>query len=89
MMDFVRSEEMKVTLAPEQEDMLSAKDTIRTIISDNPDTVMAFDIFDEDDLIGFILVNRFEDHKYFLWEFAIDISRQGQHKGTAALTEFI
>ena len=69
MIDFVKSTEMKISLAPDQEGMLSTKETIKTIIRDNPDTVLAFDIFDENDLIGFILVNRFEEHKYFLLRF--------------------
>ena len=69
--------------------MLSTKEDIKTIIRKNPDTVMAFDIFDEDDLIGFVLVHRFEERKYFLWEYAIDVRHQNQHKGTKALREFI
>ena len=88
-MIFTRSTEMKITLAPEQEDMLSTKDTIKLIIQENPDTVLAFDIYDEDELIGFVLVHRFEEKKYFLWEFAIDQNHQNQHKGTKALTAFI
>lgn len=89
MIDFVKSTEMKISLAPDQEGMLSTKETIKTIIRDNPDTVLAFDIFDENDLIGFILVNRFEEHKYFFGEYAIDISHQNKHKGTVALKKFI
>jgi RimJ/RimL family protein N-acetyltransferase len=50
---------------------------------------MAYDIYDEGELIGFVLVHRFEEKKYFLWEFAIDQSHQNQHKGTKALTAFI
>lgn len=88
-MTFVRSAEMKITLAPDQEEMLSTKEDIKTIIRDNPDTVMAFDIFEGIDLIGFVLVHRFEARKYFLWEYAIDIRHQNRHKGTKALTEFI
>ena len=88
-MTFIRSTEMKITLTPDQAKMLSSKEDIITIIRDNPDTVMAFDIFDGDDLIGFVLVHRFEERSYFLWEFAIDINHQNRHKGTTALTEFI
>ena len=88
-MVFVESTEMKITLPPEQAKMLSTKETIREIIQKNPDTVMAFDIYDEGELIGFVLVHCFEDKKYFLWEFAIDQSHQNQHKGTKALTAFI
>ena len=58
-MTFVNSTEMKIELAPEQAEMLSTKETIKIIIRDNPDTVMAFDIMDEDKLIGFVLVHRF------------------------------
>ena len=88
-MKFVRSEEMKIDLAPDQAKMLSTKEDIRTIIRENPDTVMAFDIYEEEDLIGFVLVHRFEEQKYFLWEYAIDLKHQNRHKGTEALKEFI
>jgi len=50
---------------------------------------MAFDILDGDELIGFVLVDRFEERKYFLWEYAIDRSFQNRHKGTKALIAFI
>lgn len=88
-MTFTRSEDMKITLPPHQAEMLSTRETIRTIIRENPDTVMAFDIWDGDELIGFVLVHRFEKQKYFLWEYAIDIRHQNRHKGTKALAEFI
>ena len=82
-MTFVSSAEMKVSLSPEQAEMLSTGETIRQIIRENPD------IMDEGSLIGFVLVHRFEEHKYFLWEYAIDIRFQNRHKGTRALIEFI
>ncbi len=88
-MIFVNSAEMKIELTPEQSEMLSTKENIKLIIRNNPDTVMAFDIMDENSLIGFVLVHRFEDRKYFLWEYAIDIRFQNQHKGTRVLIEFI
>ena len=88
-MDFVRSTEMKIQLTPDQSRMLSSGEDIKTIIRENPDTVMAFDIYDGDDMIGFVLVHRFEKQQYFLWEYAIDIHHQNRHKGTRALTEFI
>lgn len=88
-MVFVDSTDMKITLPPEQAEMLSSKETIREIIKKNPDTVMAYDIYDEGKLIGFVLVHRFEEKKYFLWEFAIDQCHQNQRKGTKALIAFI
>lgn len=48
---FVDSTDMKITLPPEQAEMLSSKETIREIIKKNPDTVMAYDIYDEGELI--------------------------------------
>ncbi len=88
-MTFTRSTEMKISLTPEQAEMLSTKEDIKKIIKDNPDTVMAFDIYDGNDLVGFVLVHRFEKQKYFLWEYAIDVRHQNKHKGTKALSEFI
>ena len=88
-MEFISSDNMKITLAPGQEELLSTPETIRKIIRENPDTVMAFDIFEGEDLIGFVLVHRFEDRKYFLWEFAVDVRHQNRHKGTRALKEFV
>ena len=69
--------------------MLSSKERIKTVIRDHPDDVMAFDVFDGKDMIGFALVRRFEEHEYFLWDYAIDVSYQNRHKGTKALIEFI
>ena len=89
MMTFIRSTEMKIELTPEQAKMLSTKEDIKKIIRENPDTVMAFDILEGDELIGFVLVHEFEDRKYFLWEYAIDVQHQNRHKGTEALKEFI
>ena len=88
-MTFIRSDDMKIRIPPEQAEMLSTRETIREIIRKNPDTVMAFDIFDGDEMIGFVLVHRFEERKYFLWEYAIDIAYQNRHKGTEALNAFI
>ena len=88
-MIFIKSKEMKINLTSTQSEMLSTKDDIIKIIKDNPDTVKAFDIYDKDELIGFVLVYEFEKNKYFLWEYAIDIKYQNQGKGTQALIDFI
>ena len=88
-MIFIKSKEMKINLTSTQSEMLSTKEDIIKIIKDNPDTVKAFDIYDNDELIGFVLVYEFEKNKYFLWEYAIDIKYQNQGKGTQALIYFI
>ena len=89
MFTFKKSLEMKINLKKEQENMLSSKENIKIIIKDNPDTVIAFDIYEDNNLIGFVLAHLFEEKKYFLWEYAIDVKYQNQHKGTTALIEFI
>ncbi|MCR5423105.1 MAG: GNAT family N-acetyltransferase [Bacilli bacterium] len=88
-MKFIESKEMKVNLTLAQSKMLSTKEDIKIIIKDNPDTVKAFDIYDNEELIGFVLVYEFEEKKYFLWEYAIDVKYQNMGKGTQALIEFI
>lgn len=88
-MIFIKSKEMKINLTSTQSEMLSTKEDIIKIIKDNPDIVKAFDIYDNDELIGFVLVYEFEKNKYFLWEYAIDIKYQNQGKGTQALIDFI
>ena len=88
-MKFIESKEMKINLTLAQSKMLSTKEDIKIIIKDNPDTVRAFDIYDNEELIGFVLVYEFEEKKYFLWEYAIDVKYQNMGKGTQALIEFI
>ena len=88
-MRFIESKEMKINLTLAQSKMLSTKDDIKIIIKDNPDTVKAFDIYDNEELIGFVLVYEFEEKKYFLWEYAIDVKYQNKGKGTQALIDFI
>ena len=88
-MIFKPSKEMKINLTKAQAGMLSTKDDIKIIIQNNPDTVLAYDIYNDDILIGFVLVYEFEMNKYFLWEYAIDVKYQGCHLGTRALIEFI
>lgn len=88
-MEFTPSRELKFDLPPEQAEMLSSKETIKKVVEDNPDTVMAFDIYEGADLIGFVLVHRFEEKKYFLWDYAIAPRFQNMGKGTRALREFM
>lgn len=88
-MKFIESKEMKINLTLAQSKMLSTKEDIKIIIKDNPDTVKAFDIYDNEVLIGFVLVYEFEEKKYFLWEYAIDVKHQNMGKGTQAIIEFI
>ena len=77
-MRFVPSNSMKIELLPEQEEYLSTKDTICQVIRENPDSVLAFDILQDEILIGFALLHRFEPGSFFLWDYAIDWKFQNQ-----------
>lgn len=50
---------------------------------------MAFDIYSEDLLIGFVMVRKFDESAFFLWDYAIDYKYQNQNYGTTAMLEFI
>ena len=86
-MEFVTSISMKVTVSVEQEKQLASKETIlRTCRQDN---VVAFDIFHQGVLIGFVMLREYEKGGFFLWAFAIDRMYQNQGLGTRALNDLI
>lgn len=86
-MVFVKSKAMKIAVLPEQEKNLSSKENIE-IACTKPE-VMAFDIYQDEMQIGFVMVKRFEEGAFFLWDYAIDHRYQNRNYGTAALIEFI
>ncbi len=86
-MQFVPSKEMKVQLPPEQAEMLSTPENIRLIIAQNPETVVAFDVYEDDLPVGFALLHNFKPGCWFLWEYAIDHRFQGRRLGARVLTE--
>lgn len=84
---FRPSKSMKVTVLSEQEKQLSSKDKIASACV--KEDVLAYDIYSQDLQIGFVMVRRFDEGSYFLWNYAIDYKYQNQNYGTAALVEFI
>ncbi len=84
---FKKSKEMKVAVLHEQEKQLSSKDKIKNECQ--KENVLAFDIYCDNLLIGFIMVQNFDKVAYFLWNYAIDYKYQNQNYGTTALIEFI
>ena len=86
-MNFVKSDSMKISVSKEQEKQLSSKETILQGIKDNK--VIAFDIFDDSELIGFAMIREFERGCFFLWDFAIDSKFQNKGLGEKALTELL
>ena len=69
-MVFRPSKEMKVSVLPAQEKQLSSKEKMKTACEH--DNVLAFDIYVEDLMIGFVMVRKFDVRSYFLWNYAID-----------------
>lgn len=84
---FQPSKSMKVTVLPEQENQLSSKDKIASACL--KEDVLAYDIYSQDLQIGFVMVRKFDEGSYFLWNYAIDYKYQNQNYGTVALLEFI
>ena len=84
---FKPSKSMKVTVLPEQEKQLSSKENIASACL--KENVLAYDIYSQDLLIGFVMVRRFDEGSYFLWNYAIDPKYQNQNYGTEALRAFI
>ena len=84
---FQPSKSMKVTVLPEQENQLSSKDKIASACLE--EDVLAYDIYSQDLQIGFVMVRKFDEGSYFLWNYAIDHKYQNQNYGTVALLEFI
>ncbi len=86
-MQFLQSDSIKITVSPEQEKQLSSKEKIAKHIKDQH--VLAFDIYNNEKLIGFAMLKKFDVGSYFLWNFAIDRHFQNQHYGTRALQELL
>ena len=84
---FKPSKNMKITVLPEQEKQLSPKDKITSACL--KENVLAFDVYSQDLLIGFVMVRELDKGAYFLWNYAIDYKYQNQNYGTTALLEFI
>lgn len=86
-MNFVKSDSMKISVSKEQEKQLSSKETIIQGIKEKK--VVAFDIFNDSELIGFAMIREFKKGCFFLWDFAIDSRFQNKGLGTKALKELV
>lgn len=89
-MKLVPSKEMKIDLLPDQEDDLCTKETIKEIFArDEKDICLAFDIYMEDQLVGFAMFCEQMKGTFFLWNYAIDARYQHKGIGTKALQEVL
>ncbi len=86
-MKFIKSYSIKIELLPEQKNQIQSKEGIEIACKEK--NILAFDIFDDNKLLGFALLRKFEETGWFLWDYAIDYKYQGQHYGEKCLKELI
>ncbi len=86
-MDLIKSDGMKISLSEEDLAQLSSPEKIQRAIDEK--RAFAFDIFKDQDMIGFALLRQFSSDGFFLWDFAIDAAWQGKGYGETALRELI
>ena len=79
---FIPSTEIKVELLDDQWEHLCSKETIKKACKKKG--VFAFDIYDNDALIGFAMFSKWKG-TYFLWNYAIGKEFQNKGYGTASL----
>ena len=86
-MKFQESSGLRLQLSETDMAQLSAPEKKQRAIDSG--TVIAYDIYESEELIGFAMLRPYEDNGYFLWDFAIDCRYQNQHRGTRALKELL
>ncbi|MBQ6559728.1 MAG: GNAT family N-acetyltransferase [Erysipelotrichaceae bacterium] len=89
-MKFEPSKEMKIILLPEQEEQLCTKETIKEVFAkDDKGECMAFDIYGNEEMVGFAMFCEYPKGSFFLWNYGIDVKYQNQGIGTRALEELL
>ncbi len=78
---------MKISVLPSQEIYLSSRNELKQALK--LANVLGFDIYCGRTLIGFILVRKYLDNAFFLWDYAIDHKYQNSGYGFTALCKFI
>ena len=84
---FKRSKGMKISLDKNQRNQLSSEDDIN--MACKLDGVVAYDIYYNNNLVGFALLRNYGLSKWFLWNYAIDKNYQGKGLGEEALKKLI
>lgn len=78
-----KSNAIKISLEDHQWKQISAPQRIKSGCQE--ENVIAFDIYDDQYLIGFAMVKQFAKDSWFLWNFAIDRNFQGKKLGFESL----
>ncbi|MGF3065806.1 GNAT family N-acetyltransferase [Facklamia sp. P12950] len=80
---FMRSNEIKISLNKEQIDQIFSLEKIKN--GCKQENVIAYDIFNDDELVGFAMLRQFSSKGWFLWNYAIDKNFQGLGLGYSGL----
>jgi len=86
-MEFRKTNILQLNLKKEQAQNLSPKSKIKQMLKQKD--VLAFNIYDNDTLIGFAMLKEFDKNKFFLWDYIIEYNYQNKGFGTMALKELI
>ncbi|HKM33505.1 MAG TPA: GNAT family N-acetyltransferase [Lachnospiraceae bacterium] len=87
MFEFRKSKGFNIEIAESQKSMLSVLEKIKKVLQDG--NVIAFDIYQDNHLIGFAMLRKYEESSYFLWDYAIDYKYQNLGYGSKALQELL
>lgn len=86
-MRFSRTNQFRISLSEHDQKQLSSMERIKQALTDS--TILSYDIWDEDTLVGFAMLCPFEGNGFFLWNFAIDSAYQNRQYGQRALRELL
>lgn len=86
-MEFIKTNEMKIELTPNQQREMGRIERINEAFLDLD--VLSLDIYHEGDIIGFAQIREYDKGCFFLWHYGIDLKYQNQGLGTKALVELI
>ena len=87
MIIFKNSSSIKIKVYENQKEFLSNEEKIKKVIKQ--DDVIGFDIYSDDRLIGFVMLQEFDKNCFFLWDYAIDYKYQNNNYGVLALEKLI
>ncbi|MCF0117454.1 MAG: GNAT family N-acetyltransferase [Bacilli bacterium] len=85
-MEFRKSDGLKIFL--NDKDLTQISTIYRINNACKQANVLAYDIYNNNNLIGFIMLRKFQEGMY-IWDFAIDSHEQNQGFGTLALQEIL
>ena len=84
---FSETDRCQAEVTEDQTQFISDKERMKKALKD--DTVIGFDVIYRDEIIGFAMIRKYEEHGFFLWNYLIDRRYQNQRFGRKALEELI